>query len=465
MEKDIVLIKAEDKKRFFMPFGLLYVASALKKGGFRPWIFHVHHKEVKKVLGKIKEIDPILVGFSTLTGGSLLPTLRLSEMVKVAGYHVMWGGVHSTFLPELCLEERFVDFVVRGEGEETALELANHLKDGDENLEGVRGLAYRENGKIRINPERDFIVDLDQYEIPWELIDVERYISAQFGRKRVFPLITSRGCPFRCGFCYNLAFNKRRWRAHSSGFMENQVTFLKEKFNIEGVLFYDDNLFAGKKRSKKIIDNMKLPWFNELRADILDEEFVEWLKKSLCQRIFIGAESGSQRILDSIKKDLSLKQVEEAVSLLSMAGIDAELSFIVGIPGETEEDRRKTYDFIDKLQVIHPHSTASVKLYAPYPGTPLWDESLNYGFSVPKDNLDWAKLSHERCSLPWLDTRKAETVFLVAQYALSNIEDTFPKGRRLIAPLERVRWKKRFFDFPLEVEIIKWGKRVLSGMA
>lgn len=462
MQKDVVLIKAEDKKRFFMPYGLLYVASSLKKGDFKPWIFHVHEKEIQETVEKIKGINPILVGFSTLTGGSLQPSVKLSKMIKKLGYPVVWGGVHATFLTELCLKEEFIDFVVRGEGEETALDLANCVMEKKpEELQNIKGLAYKENGQIKINPARDFIGNLDEYEIPWELIDVERYIFLQFGNKRTFPLITSRGCPFRCGFCFNLSFNKCRWRGHSFNYVKNQIDFLKRKFNMEGAFFYDDNFFAGKERSKKIIEEMNLPHFNELRVDIVDDEFVRWLKKSNCQRIFIGVESGSQRILDSIKKDLTLEQIENGVRLLAGAGVEVDLSFIIGTPDETEEDRNMTYDFIDKLQSIHHRSTATIKIYAPYPGTPLWSKSIQKGFQPPKDNLTWAEVTHEKCFLPWVDTKQIETISFVALYSLANIKDTFPKGYRLISLFERLRWKNRFFKFPLELKLIKWGKRSL----
>lgn len=401
-KRKIILCKVEDNKEVLhVPFGLLYISDALEKKGFLTEVLHIHQKDLNKLYLKMKELNPIFVGFSTITGQSLMPTIEASKKVKEMGATVVWGGPHATLLPELCARQNYVDFVVLYEGEETVCELTfalNYNKD----TENVKGLAMNKNGKFLKTPFRDFI-NLDDYTPNFSKLDLKDYSFEYEGLKNMLPLITSRGCPFNCGFCSNIYLNKRLWRAHSMDAVLEQANYLKENYDVDGIYFNDDLFFVDKERGKKIIEKIGLPFFVEVRANQITKDDVCWLKKNDCKCVYIGAESGSDRVLKLMNKDVTTKDLEVAVRNLNGTGIIAQLSFIAGFPGETKDDRDKTFYFIKKLKKINENIKYQVQMYAPYFGTPSYGDAIKNGFKPPNTNEEWSKIIRDgNYSLPWL---------------------------------------------------------------
>jgi len=414
MNNKIILCKVEDyKKDFYVPFGLLYLADVLKKNGFSPEILHIHQDDLKELYSRVKRLNPLFVGFTTLTAPSLLPTITASKKMKEIGIPVVWGGVHATILPEFCAKQDYVDYVILGEGEKTICELAYALNES-KNIKNIKGLAtFVKNESINTG-FRDFI-NLDDFRPAFEHIDLSRYFTQIMECKRVLPIITSRGCPFRCGFCYNNFFNRRTWRGHSINSVVEQANFLKDEYGIDGVDFHDDMLFVKKLRAQKIIEEIGLPFFVESRATDITQDFTSWLNKNNCRILYIGAESGSNKILKMINKDITTKDVEKAVKNLKGTKIIPSLGFIIGFPGETKEDRDKTLSFIKKLERINPNLEWSLRAYSPYPGTPLWERTVKNGFEIPESNEEWAEMRRGKSLLPWLSQEEvlARKIILV----------------------------------------------------
>jgi len=467
---DVYLVKFEpdrDGQSLPPPYSLLYLAGALTKAGFGVRVLHERATPaaVSRLVGEVEALPPLFVGFSSFTTSPLGTAKRASQEIKKrTGSPVVWGGIHPTIFPEQTLDNPFVDIVVVGEGEETVVELAQALTRPEPNLAGVKGIGFKKDGRLIINPPRPFIADLDAYSPAWSFLDIERYIYKQrhfytdIGSKisgdRVFALITSRGCPWRCGYCYNQAVNRRTFRAQSPDKVLAEVETLKA-LGVSSLIFEDDNFFADKNRTLAIIRRLGLPWSCSIRADYIakwGEDFVRELAEHHCFELRIGAESGSQRVLDIMHKDVTVEQIRRAVALLARYRIQTVLNFMVGIPGETWDDVRRTMDLIDDLEKISPYVTvSSLALYAPWPGSPLSDVAATRGFKAPTTLEGWSRLWAQRMPLaPYMDRRIKFIGFYRTLIRRDFKNVPFPYLARMLRKLAVLRWRKRFFRFPVD---------------
>ena len=462
---DIFLINYRNERDMYPPFGIMYVADALLQAGFNVRLFHETHDYADQFIREVEEARPLFVGISTITGPQLRPVIDTSRRLKAMGVPVVWGGVHATIMPEECLREDYVDFVVLNEGEETSQELARMLSgQTPAYFPGVRGLAWKDAGKPVVNSERPFIQDLDRFRPRWEMIPVERYLIPSGPYDRAIPVYISRGCPFRCGFCYNEVVMKRTWRMHSEEYLLSQVQWLKDHYQINAVDFADDYLFGRIKPMQRLVEKIGMPWSGQVRCQLLKPEFVQWMTRTGCQWVNIGAESGSQAVLDSMHKDQKAEQIEWGVRNLTEFAphIEANLSFIVGLPEETEADRKITFDLIERLTQINEKARCSVCVYMPYPGTPLWPDALQRGFVPPEHQEGWCDMDLNRGNTPWVSDAEAQV--------MSEINDILfvgrSKGHWLLAPyysLLRWRWRRMYFRHYWEGAIKHWIEKSPLG--
>ena len=432
----------------YPPFGILYVADALMQIGFRVRLFHDTEDGVDALVHEAERERPLFVGFSTITGPQLAPTIDASRRVHALGLPVVWGGVHATIMPRDVLRERFVDFVVVNEGEVTSQELALRLA-GDRPAEygEVPGLAFKTGAGARVNGERAFLADLDQFRPRWELLgDLEGYLIRSGPYERAIPVYISRGCPFRCGFCYNEVVMKRTWRQHSDEFIAAQVRWLQTTHGVDAVDYADDYLFGRPRPMQRLVEKVGMPWSGQVRVQTLTPAFVQWMRDTQCQWVNIGAESGSQAVLDRMQKDQQAWQIEWGIRNLveGAPDIEANVSFIVGLPAETQEERQVTLDLMDRLCGLSPNVRSSVCIYMPYPGTPLWPTALDAGYVAPARQEGWTEFDLNRGNTPWMDDAEAR--------ALCDIDDILFVGRShghwLLAPyygLLRWRWRRMYF--------------------
>ncbi|MDO8667556.1 MAG: radical SAM protein [bacterium] len=373
------------------PLGSLYLATALKKNGFIPKIIFKSESQIGQIESEIENFKPALIGMSVFTGYLNKRYVDLSRQLKDKGYLIVWGNAHASLLPEQVLRESAIDFVVIGEGEETLLELAKNLGNKD-NYKNITGLGFKgENGQIVVNPRRNF-GDMDEYLIDWSLVDIEDYIVPYFSGKykRTLMVVTSRGCPFNCQFCYNQVFNNRRWRAHSAEKLIANLKPVIAKHKIDAIRFLDDNFFVNKERAFAIARGLGLPYWAESRVEFVDEKFVVNLKETKCQEIMFGFESGSDRILkEVVKKGITVADTIRAVTLLKNSGIMASGSIIFGLPTETEEEYKATMKLIIKLSEINNNLAFTCGWFLPFPGTGLYEVAKTLGFKPPEKIEDW----------------------------------------------------------------------------
>lgn len=306
---------------------------------------------------------------------------------------IVMGGPHPTVEPAMVLEDAAeVDVVVRGEGEETFVELLDAFGSGRP-LEEVRGIAFRRDGDIVLAEPRPHVTDLDALGRPaYHLVDLEKYMHrVKLGRDgrwvlkphRLLTMLTSRGCPYRCVFCSVHLHMGRRYRTHTARFVLDHVRYVAEELDVRHIYFVDDNLGQDRARFEEILDGLialndeglGITWEtpNGIRTDRLTFNILEKAKRAGCRSVMLTVESGSQRVLDEvIQKRLDLGKVVEVAGWCRRLGIKARAGFIVGLPGETLAEMEETVRFARMLRRrfgINGHlSTAT-----PYYGTRLND--------------------------------------------------------------------------------------------
>ncbi|HNY51154.1 MAG TPA: cobalamin-dependent protein [Smithella sp.] len=364
--------------------GLGYLAGALKKKNHQVHILDCVNGKMTfdQFADYITALDVDVIGFRVFST-DLFSVKKSVQIVKekLPDVIVILGGAHPSAFPEQTLQYfEEADFAIRGEAEQGLADFMKYLSDRNAvRKDEIPGLIWRENGEIICNPPL-FFQDLDALVSPdWDLINPRDYPfqTSYFTRSKIVaPLIMTRGCPYHCTFCSCRAVTGHKIRAHSVPYIINQIKFLQSKFGIKEVCFIDDNFLALKTLvtglCEQIIEqkiDIKWSCFG-IRLDLVDEQVLRLMEKAGCYLITVGIESGSQRILDHMKKKLTLELVGEKLQLIkTRTGIKVIGNFILGYPVETEEDIRKTIRFAGKL----PLYGANFFPFHPTPGTEIFD--------------------------------------------------------------------------------------------
>ena len=323
---------------------------------------------------KIEEFGPDIVGFTSVTPNFMSARQLVMEAKKRLGCITVMGGPHVTALPRSTLQGLpALDAVICGEGEIPMLAVANEFDArGKVDFNKIPGAAFMEGGEYREIPRPEPISDLDRLPYPArDLGDMKLY---SWGQNEA-TLITSRGCPSQCTFCANICMG-RKFRAHSPEYVVGEMAFLVEKYGIRRFHIADDCFTADPIRVSEICDlmikkHLRVTWFAAGRVNTLrDEALIRKMKRAGCLRLVLGIESGSQRILDLMKKGTTIAMIEECCSLLRKYSIATYNSYIIGGEGDTKETIMSTIAFSKKLK----SEMAVFAILVPLPGTPLFDK-------------------------------------------------------------------------------------------
>jgi len=346
----------------------------------------------------IRQEKPDIVGITAMTP-TINSAVRVAKKVKESNSDitVVLGGTHATILPEETLKNApEIDMIVRGEGEQTILELVKVLEENASNLDRVLGVTYREGASMRSNPARPPILELDELPFPaFHLLMVGKYrLHPPFGRHSfAMPIITSRGCPYRCIFCSKSVCGKK-YRSNSSGYVVDEIRLLTEKFGVKEIKFYDDVFTLDRKRVVSICMRLKeqginIPWTCETRVNLVDSDLLGVMKDAGCYMIAYGVESGNQGVLSNLKKDITLEQAIKAFKSTHDAGIETVAYFMIGSPEETPETIRETIEFAKRLNPDFVQFSIAI----PYPGTEFYSLAVEEGYIPEKwDEYVYANL-------------------------------------------------------------------------
>ena len=456
----IILVQinyTQDRSETILPLGILSVGSALKKSGFKVQLLNINEKQIDKAVNYIIQQNPLYAGLSVMTGLQTEHSVQMSKKIKAqSNIPVLWGGIHPSLLPEQCLSENYIDYVIVGEGKETAVELSNTLRRG-QSLEGILGCGYKKQAKIIINEPRPFIRNLDQYRLDFSLTNLEKCIFRLDKYNRVIAYKTSRGCPYNCSFCYNQKFNQNRWRAWSIDVVVEDINYLKNKYKIDAVKFYDDNFFVDKQRALEILRSINLPSHTEIRIDAIDKQLVRELKRLNSFDLLIGMESGSNRLLKMINKKITTDDIIKAVKILAKNNLRASYSTMVGLPTETKQEFESTIKLMYKTYEIHSQARFTMGAYLPYPGSSLYNLALKHGFKPPQKTEDWGKIDRfrNRYTSPFVD---AKLVWRIREYFKFLSINLGPINKWL-----KWRIKHRFFAWPLDIHVLEYLSHIAIG--
>jgi anaerobic magnesium-protoporphyrin IX monomethyl ester cyclase len=329
-----------------------------------------------------------LVGI-TLDTSRYYKGMKYARMWKSKGTKVVVGGPHASFMADEILGSGSADFVVRGEGEHTMLELVTVLTEGG-NPEQIKGLSYISDDQIIHNDDRVYPDDLDTLPFPArDLLDMDKYRTSKLGTRSITSILTSRGCPYQCSFCASSKLAGTFWRARSVESIIEEIQMVKDTYGYRAFAFVDDNFTLNPQRVMDLCKEIcKRGWdihwwcFSRVDTIVRNPEMVSLMHKAGCRSTYIGIESRNQETLDYYNKKISADISREAISILKNNKIEMTASFIIGALNENKEMVEDTLRFAKSLNP----NTVSFTILTPYPGTDL--------FKQVKDRiitLDWRK--------------------------------------------------------------------------
>jgi radical SAM superfamily enzyme YgiQ (UPF0313 family) len=322
--------------------------------------------------------DADLVCISSITSTSPR-AFQIAERFKKLGIPVAIGGPHSTFLPEESLQ--YADYVVRGEGEETIVELLENLETGRP-LHSIKGLTFRTDDKIVHNPDRELVKNLNDAPIP-------DFNLVYNWNRQVVPVATSRGCPFGCKFCSVIQMFGRQYRHKTIDRIIEEIK-IAASYKPRHMFFIDDNFAANKKRTKELLrtmiaNNIKIQWSAQVRTDIAkDLELVELMQKAGCFSVYIGFESINPKTLALYNKGQGIEDIENAIKIVKKHNINIHGMFVLGSDTDDIQTIRNTQKYASKLDI----DSIQFMMLTPLPGTPVFEELKDQGRLL---HTDWSK--------------------------------------------------------------------------
>ena len=438
------------------PLNLMYIASVLISGGHDVKILDLYAEGLSEteLLRRAVEFRPDLAGFATYTASFDMAKAG-ARLLKdhIPGLTTVAGGIHSSYLPSESLAGGDFDFAVVGEGERTMVERADALAAGKDPA-GVAGLVYRKDGQAVSTGPRPLIDDIGA--IPWPaygLVDLSHYqlgITRATSTAPAASVLTMRGCPYRCTFCSHHFGYDGRLRMRDPGDVVAEMKTLYDRHGVREFQFEDPSFTCAPRHVMEICrliveSGMKITWNCNVRANTSSDELFAAMSAAGCRRALLGVESGSQELLDRMKKGISLEGVRRTVELAKKQGMTVHVAFILGTPGETLESARRTFEFAKELDPDY----VMFSVYIPTPGGELFERLKTEG-RLDLDEVygaDYVTVYSERAPLVEMSDVPAEKL-------LSLMED-YTRGFYLRPSY--VLKRLRTLALPGEVQRVLWG--------
>ena len=482
------------------PLSLIAISTFLVKEGFDVVIVgdNLYSEPIKKVLSEAP--NALCLGITSLTGYQITDGLKIARQVKelYPNLPIIWGGWHPTLNPEGTLRSPYVDIVVRGQGEMTFTELVHTLAEAGD-VSNVLGVSYKKDGAIRHNPDRP-LEDINNFPpYPYYLIDVEKTLFPKPGiGERAINYVSSFGCPWHCTFCAVQRVHMRRWLAFSPYRMADEIEALVKNFNIDTIDLDDGEFFISKERVRifceEILRRGLRVNFSNANGRIRqllhwEDEMWQLIVRAGFKEILVGAESGYQPALDLMEKDLLVEETLAFAEKAKQYNLKVFYSMFCGLPwGPNSKDGQRvvdieikhTVELATKLIKINPKNRVVLFIYTPYPGTPLFDRSVELGLKAPSQLEEWGNWVVTLKNTPWVTVNQAKKVAMLRDYvfpvldadsrelALSSsanrlVRFWMQKALNIFRVSAGFRLRHQFFAFPLDFWLYSLGIR-FSGI-
>jgi anaerobic magnesium-protoporphyrin IX monomethyl ester cyclase len=413
------------------------------------------------------------VGFTVMPGPQLREAILLSRRLKedFPAVTIIWGGYFPSLHADIVLRSTYVDYVIREQGEHAFPQLLHCLEHGG-SLASIAGLSYKD-GAIHHNAGQHLIDPNSLPSLPYHRVDMRRYIGRTYVGNRTVNYHSSVGCPFLCGFCAVASSYKARWLGLTPARIEADLRWFNGEYGVDAIEFHDNNFFTSERRTREFserITDVGMTWWGEARPDTLyDYDDRTWLamRRAGCKMIFMGAESGSQQVLDLMEKGgtQTPDTVVELARKMRGIGIIPEFSFVLGSPTPTvEQDIEKDIQFIKRVKSANPLAEIVLYVYSPvhFSASDLYREAQRRGFRFPDSLDDWLLPEwqlhdlHKQPVTPWLSKRSIsrirnfERVLNAAFPTLSDLK-LRTTDRLTLRILGGWRYRSSLYSVPYEV--------------
>ena len=461
------------------PLSVLALAAVLEgKEEYAIVDGNVDDNATDTIVRLINENDVELLGVTVMPGPQMVSAMETSREVRRldAKVPIAWGGYFPSIYSDTALNARYVDYVVRGQGEQTLLELIEALR-GQRKLDTIEGLSFKNAfGLHQHNPER-LMKGPDAFPwMPFHRLPVEKYLRPSFFGRRTAAHHASIGCPFRCSFCGVHAAYGTRELMESPRRTEAILRHLSTEYGADSVQFYDMNFFLREDQARELCDRiapLNLRWWCEARIDIFNrysDASLEAIRRAGCTMIFFGAESGSDWALKEMKKDITTEQTLSVAKRILRFDIIPEFSFVIGNPRDPERDTRETLQFIRSIKRVNPKSEIIMYHYTPVPQRASMYGEIDGKIEFPTTPEEWATKRWMDFTLridpntPWLTRRTKQLIDdfeIVVSSRWPTVQDIrAPRwGRVLLKSLSAWRYSARVYGWPRE---LRWARQFID---
>ncbi|MDD3876977.1 MAG: radical SAM protein [Bacteroidales bacterium] len=477
MKKDlIILFHPAIKNQYYkcIPYSILSLERMIRDLNTEVLIIDENSQpEYVKIIEKNKD-RLLFAGVSSIIGSQILGGIAFAKFIKSLNENnvVVWGGWHSTILPEQTLKESYIDYIITGQGEKAFREFTIAFINGY-SLENIKNLCFKKDKQIFINEREDFYDCTTLPPLNYELVNINNYIYYPSFAKKSIVYFASSGCPFNCNFCAMATVYQQKWIPGKIEQIISDIKYFKENAGIDSIFFQDDNFFSNKQYALAlckafISENLNITWETWTHAGgfirMFNDEDISLFYKAGCRQIISGSESGSQQVLDLVNKKLSVEDNYTFVRLLKKHDITPFFSIMLCFPKEPEKEIDATFEMIRKAKLIDNKLKIYFSFYTPYPGTNMYKEAVNNGFQTPESLSDWAEHTFDDFRAPWWNNDYNKKLQLYAHFYIpfSNPINyrNFPRPpivktvlmllNKLFYPIVIWRFKKNNFRYPIE---------------
>ena len=451
------------------PLGILAVATPLMRAGYSVQLIDstITPNFKKRVLEEVR--DAVCLAISLVTGPMIRETVEIARAVKLwkPDFPIVLGGWHPSLLPKQTLESPYIDIVVRGQGEDTLLEVVQHI-EARASLDLVPGIGFKRDRRLHFTTERPLRPIVDLPPKAYHLADFDAY-ERSCGRRWAM-YISSLACPFNCSYCTNAGVYGRKWNALPPGQFVEETVDLTRRYGLEMLWVVDDNFLVDLDRARHIAEGLvraeaDFNWSIQATTNLtarLTYEDLKLLRRSGLHQICQGVDSGSEKILKLMNKTFQdFDSIYESAARCLHAGIRPSFNIIFAYPGEGKKERRETIDFMMDVCRRFPGAEFWTNIFTPYPGSPIMERAQELGIQVPDSLEGWADFFPRYTVLPWLTGRDHKRLQVIRDYlriAFDRVPiaaDTRKRSMRMAQKLLSfpARWRLDHDAYALPVEL------------